>query len=125
MKRIRLLLFAIPAILTACQSGGNRETIAQLRSVKIEIKEEAIEGGLEKAMASYQRFLEETPESELAPEAMRRLADLKIEREYGYLNPSPATKPLTSAPSPSGPVGPQGARGENTATQSLPLLAMD
>ena len=36
-------------------------------------------------MESYRRFLEETPESALTPEAMRRLADLKIEREYGYL----------------------------------------
>jgi TolA-binding protein len=52
--------------------------------MKIEIKEDRVEGGLEKAMESYQRFLEETPESAQAPEAMRRLADLKIEREYGY-----------------------------------------
>ena len=35
-------------------------------------------------MEGYQRFLEETPESALTPAAMRRLADLKIEREYGY-----------------------------------------
>ena len=51
----------------------------------IEIKEEKIEGGLEKAMLSYQRFLEETPDSALTPEAIRRLADLKIEKEYGTL----------------------------------------
>jgi outer membrane protein assembly factor BamD (BamD/ComL family) len=85
MKRILLLVLAISAVLTACQSGGSRETIAQLRNVKIEIKEEKIEGGLQKAMESYQRFLEETPESALTPAAMRRLADLKIEKEYGYL----------------------------------------
>src|SRR5512133_1779695 len=91
MKRILLLALTIPAILTACQTGGSRETIAQLRNMKIEIKEEPIEGGLEKAMVSYQRFLEETPESALAPEAMRRLADLKIEKEYGYLTPPAAT----------------------------------
>lgn len=111
MKRIRLLVFAIPALLAACQSGGGRETIAQLRNMQIEIKEEAIEGGLEKAMESFRRFLEETPESALTPEAMRRLADLKIEREYGYLTAPAATQPLTPAPSPSGPVGPQVARG--------------
>lgn len=103
MKRNRLLLFAIPAILTACQSGGNRETIAQLRNVKMEIKEEKIEGGLVKAMESYQRFLDETPESSLTPAAMRRLADLKIEREYGYLTGPAATggrgaAPVLSAP---------------------------
>jgi len=83
MKRIRLLVLAIPALLAACQSGGGRETIAQLRHVKIEIKEEAIQGGLEKAMQGYERFLAETPESTLTPAAIRRLADLKVEREYG------------------------------------------
>ena len=85
MKRIRLFILAIPAVLGACQSGGNRETIATLRDRKIEIKEETIHGGLQKAMESYQRFLADTPESALTPEAMRRLADLKIEKEYGYL----------------------------------------
>ena len=92
MKWIRLLVLAVPAVLAACQSGGGRETIAQLRNVQIEIKEEAIEGGLEKAMEGYRRFLEETPDSALTPAAIRRLADLKVEKEYGYLTgPAPAT----------------------------------
>lgn len=85
MKRILLLVIAIPAVLTACQTVSSRETIAHLRKMKIEVKEERIEGGLEKAMESYQRFLDDTPESALTPAAMRRLADLKIEKEYGYL----------------------------------------
>jgi len=34
-------------------------------------------------MESYQKFLEETPESAMTPEALRRLADLKVEKEYG------------------------------------------
>src|SRR5512141_1497432 len=101
MKRILLLVLAIPAILTACQTGGSRETIAQLRNMKIEIKEERIEGGLDKAMESYQRFLDETSESALTPAAMRRLADLKIEKEYGYLTAPAATQPSPN-PSPSG-----------------------
>jgi tetratricopeptide (TPR) repeat protein len=86
MKRIRLLVAAIPVLLAACQSGGGRETIAQLRNTKIEIKEEMIQGGLDKAMEGYRRFLDETPESALTPAAIRRLADLKIEKEYGYLS---------------------------------------
>jgi TolA-binding protein len=74
-------------MLAACASVGarNGNTIASLRHVHIEIKEEKIEGGLEKAMLSYQRFLEGTPDSALTPEAIRRLADLKIEKEYGTL----------------------------------------
>jgi tetratricopeptide (TPR) repeat protein len=104
MKRILLLVFAIPAILTACQTGGSRETIAQLRNMKIEIKEERIEGGLEKAMESYQRFLDDTPESALTPAAMRRLADLKIEKEYGYLTHPAATEGRAPATALSAPV---------------------
>ena len=34
-------------------------------------------------MQSYRRFLEETPTSRMAPEAMRRLADLQLEKAYG------------------------------------------
>ncbi len=85
MNRIRLFILTLPLILVACQSMGGKDTIAKLRHMQIDIKEEKIEGGLDKAMLSYQRFLEETPDSPLAPEAIRRMADLKIEKEYGTL----------------------------------------
>jgi outer membrane protein assembly factor BamD (BamD/ComL family) len=85
MNRMRWIILALPAALIACQTISDKDTIARLRHVQIDIKEEQIDGGLDKAMTGYQRFLEETPESALAPEAMRRLADLKIENEYGTL----------------------------------------
>jgi tetratricopeptide (TPR) repeat protein len=85
MKRIRLFICVLPLIVVSCSSINNRDTLADLRYMRIEIREEKIEGGLEKAMARYQRFLEETPDSALTPEAIRRLADLKIENEYGTL----------------------------------------
>lgn len=87
MNRTRLFPCAALLMLAACASVSDRNgnTIATLRGVQIEIKEEKIEGGLEKAMLSYQRFLEGTPDSALTPEAIRRLADLKIEKEYGAL----------------------------------------
>jgi len=85
MNRIRLFIWAAPLMLLACTSISNKDTIAELRNMRVEIKEEKIEGGLEKAMVRYQRFLEETPDSALTPEALRRLADLKIEKEYGTI----------------------------------------
>ncbi len=85
MNWIRLFILALPVMLVACQSIKDKDTIAKLRHMQIEIKDEKIEGGLEKAMLSYQRFLEDTPDSALTPEAIRRLADLKIEKEYGTL----------------------------------------
>ncbi len=84
MNSARLLILLLP-VLTSCAFSGGGETLAQLRNVTIEIEEEEVEGGLEKAMESYERFLKETPESGMAPEAIRRLADLKVEKEYGYI----------------------------------------
>jgi len=105
MNRTRLFLCAAPWMLAACASVGDRNTntIATLRHVNIEIKEERIEGGLEKAMLSYQRFLEDTPDSALTPEAIRRLADLKIQKEYGTLAAGAGTAgraPALPAPKP-------------------------
>jgi tetratricopeptide (TPR) repeat protein len=97
-------------ILVACHSVSDRDTIAKLRHMQIEIKEEKIEGGLDKAMLSYQRFLEETPDSDLTPEAIRRLADLKIEKEYGTL--TEGTKPAARAPTPISPAPERAARPE-------------
>lgn len=96
MNRMRLLIWAAALMLVACSSIRSKDTIATLRHTQIEIKEEKIEGGLEKAMLSYQRFLEDTPDSALTPEAIRRLADLKIEKEYGTL--SPDVEPSERAP---------------------------
>jgi tetratricopeptide (TPR) repeat protein len=92
MNRIRIFILATPLIVVACSSINNKGTIAELSHTHIEIKEENIEGGLEKAMLSYERFLEETPDSDLKPEAIRRLADLKIEKAYGTF-----TTPVGSA----------------------------
>lgn len=86
MNRMRLFILAVaPLTLAACASVSHKGTIAELRRVHVEIKEEKFEGGLEKAMLGYQRFLEKTPDSALTPEAIRRLADLKIEKEYGTI----------------------------------------
>lgn len=81
-KRLCFILIAL-LLISACQSVGDKDTIARLRDRQIDITEVEIKGGLDKAMQSYQRFLEETPDTALAPEAIRRLADLKIEKEYG------------------------------------------
>ena len=83
MKLMRLLSLFLPVLATSCATMDQSGTLASLRDVKIELKEERIEGSLDKAMESYRKFLEETPESALTPEAIRRLADLKVEKEYG------------------------------------------
>ena len=86
-----LSVLVLPLLLSACQTT-RKDTIAQLRNRQIEIKEEKIEDGREKAVESYRRFLDQTPDSALKPEAIRRLADLKVETEYGLLSGDTGTE---------------------------------
>jgi cellulose synthase operon protein C len=122
MSWIRLSFLMVPVLFVACQTP-DKDTIGQLSRVRIEIKDEKIEGGLEKAMAGYQRFLEETPDSALTPEAIRRLADLKIEKEYGFTQglefatSMPAT--LLPAPERVTPVHMTQAHGTGTADEEV------
>ena len=69
-------------LLSSCTTTNTKGTLASLKDVKFEVKEESVDGSLEKAMESYEKFLKETPETEMTPEALRRLADLKIQKEY-------------------------------------------
>jgi tetratricopeptide (TPR) repeat protein len=84
MTRSRRALSLVgAAALAACSSAPPKDTLATLHRVSPDLQDVKVEGGLDTAMQSYQRFLEETPETQRTPEAMRRLADLKIEKEYG------------------------------------------
>jgi TolA-binding protein len=85
MSRFRFSMCIITLILVGCSTVDQKGTIGDLRNRRIDITDEQLEGGLEKAMMSYQRFLAETPDSRLSAEAIRRLADLKVEKEYGLL----------------------------------------
>ncbi len=136
MRWIRLHIVVTAVMLMACQPVSDRGTIGRLRHQTIEIEDVKIEGGLDKAMASYQRFLQQTPDAKLAPEAIRRLADLKIEKEYGVITdeaapasgklaaPETTTKPT---PLPAKPTAEPPAAGEaddafeRRATRNQPL----
>ena len=76
-------LLLAPILVVACAGNPDRQTLAQLREVEPDLAEVAIDDGINQAMAGYRKFLEEAPRSSLTPEAMRRLADLKLEKEYG------------------------------------------
>jgi cellulose synthase operon protein C len=83
MRALRLTYVLGPALLTACANEPARDTLAQLHDIEPDVEEVKVEQGLETAMQSYRRYLEETPRSEMTPEAMRRLADLQIEKQFG------------------------------------------
>jgi len=75
-----LLLFGLPFLLASCATG----TIAQLKDVKVDLKDEKIDGGLDKAMQSYQVYLDKAPVAGMTPDAILRLADLEIQKEYDF-----------------------------------------
>ena len=89
--KYKSLLPLIFIFLSAC-AINEKGTIGQLRNVEVDVVDARIEGGLEKAMKSYQRFLQQTPESAMTPDAIRRLADLNIDKEYGVVEESKKEK---------------------------------
>lgn len=86
MRVARPLAVTISLVLGACATQqSSKHTLAELRNVKPELSEVRVEDGLDKAMESYRRYLTDTPKSAMTPEAMRRLADLKVEKQFGLL----------------------------------------
>ncbi|WP_455375951.1 tetratricopeptide repeat protein [Kaarinaea lacus] len=120
-----LIILVLSLSLASCAHEVSKHgTIAELEAQQIELKDVDVEGGLDKAMAGYQKFLEETPESQLTPEAIRRLADLKIEKEYGAVTSEaelgPERSASTDVPAPGIGTQPQSAAtpDANTTTPS-------
>ena len=121
MRRLTILMVIVPALVVGCAAHKDkstpRATLAELRKVRPDLQEVKVQGGLDQAMQSYRRFLEETPETAMTPEAMRRLADLQIEKQFGIrvgdakpremAAPEPARVPAGSAkgepPNPAAP----------------------
>ncbi len=73
-------------LLTACARSPDSRTLAELRKVEPDLAEMQIDDGIERAMVGYRKFLAEAPRSTLTPEAMRRLADLQLEKKFGLLS---------------------------------------
>lgn len=124
MRRSHLLAILAPVALASCASDPDRRTLAELRSVRVDVQEVRVTDGLDRAIFGYRHFLEETPESELTPEAMRRLADLQVEKEFGIMGdgaivelPAPEQGTDTRAESPREPA----RAGEGIADHSEPV----
>src|SRR6516162_7302027 len=83
LTRTHALALLLP-VLTACAHQVDRSgTLATLHQVRPDTQEVPVEQGLDRAAQSYRDFLKQAPDSKLAPEAMRRLADLNIEKQFG------------------------------------------
>jgi len=84
VNRFIFLVF-VSALITGCATTSHEGTLAELQVVKPDLREIYLEDSLERAAESYKRYLEETSVGAKTPEAMRRLADLQIEQEFGII----------------------------------------
>src|SRR5262252_8876870 len=113
MPRFAIQIVIAPVFMIGCAARpikrvGTVGTLAELRNVRPDVQEVKVEQGLDQAMQQYRRFLEEAPETAMTPEAMRRLADLQIEKQYGIHTgdvkaremaaPKPAPAPASTPP---------------------------
>ena len=141
MTRRQAVWCLVPVVLAGCAHDPDRETLAELRRVEADVADVRVEDGLDQAIGGYRNFLEETPESAFTPEAMRRLADLKVEKEYGILGdgeirelpapaageppaPERATIPARAAAAAAAPVQDETDEAfERRATASMPFAS--
>jgi tetratricopeptide (TPR) repeat protein len=68
---------------TAHHKPATQGTLADLRNVPPDTQEVQTQQSVDQAMEQYRKFLDESPETPMTPEAIRRLADLELEKQYG------------------------------------------
>jgi cellulose synthase operon protein C len=85
MRRLSIptLLTLIFAVGCAARAKKTIGTLAELHDVHPDVQEAKVEHGLDQALQHYRKFVDETPQTMMTPEAMRRLADLQIEKQFG------------------------------------------
>ena len=88
------VIISLISLLSACAVSdyGSKQSIGSLNREKVDIEDPVIGDTLERAMRSYRQFLEKTPDGEVTPEAMRRLADLQLEANSAGYDYSDALK---------------------------------
>jgi tetratricopeptide (TPR) repeat protein len=88
MRRFTIPIVLAPALLAGCAAehrkvAPTQGTLADLRNVTPDVQEAETKQSVEQAMEHYRKFLDESPATPMTPEAIRRLADLELEKQYG------------------------------------------
>ena len=109
--------------LVACATEPPVETIADLGTIEADLETIPVEPSVDDAEQNYRRYLDAAPEGEETPEAMRRLADLQIEKVYGVVG----TRPDAAMPTPrqATPVAPARQDGPTVAARRSSESEMD
>src|SRR6516164_98 len=93
---------AIPIVLASAFLGGcaaqhkppTQGTLADLQKVAPDVKDTETKQSVDQAMEHYRKFLDESPETPMTPEAIRRLADLQLEKQYGIHTGDGKSRPM-------------------------------
>jgi len=120
--RLGLPLSLLCLLLGACASSPDGRTLAELKSVEPDLKDITVQDSLDRAMDSYRRFLKESPGNVKTPEAMRRLADLEIEKRYGIIGGETDRRTDSELPAPESAAAPgerEAARVDSRAIADL------
>ncbi len=126
LLRTRAVALVLPVIAACTAQHVDRSgTLATLHEVRPDTTEVPVDHGLDQAVQSYGEFLQQAPDSSLAPEAMRRLADLKLEKDFGIQGDGrPAEPPALPSGDPAPSIGPtSGAAQYKPAANSGPGAA--
>src|SRR4029077_14159720 len=135
--RTHAVALLLPVIAACAHQADRSGTLATLHQVQPDTKEVPVDQGLDRAVQSYRDFLKQAPDNKLAPEAMRRLADLKIEKQFGIQGdgkvvdvpaaqadvPAPAVAQPTPAVAPAAPAGSPGRKA--VALRAPPVTKID
>src|SRR5213594_3382643 len=117
MRRLTIPIVLAPALFVGCAAHHKptRATLADLHNMRPDVQEVKVDQGLDQAMQSYRHFLEETPETAMTPEAMRRLADLQLEKQFGIRAGDGKPRGMAAPQTAQAPAGAQAAAGAQTA----------
>jgi cellulose synthase operon protein C len=102
---------AIPIVLASAFLGGctahhkppTQGTLADLHKVPPDVQEAETKESVDQAMQHYRKFLDESPETPMTPEAIRRLADLQLEKQYGIHTGDGKPRPMPAPESAKAP----------------------
>jgi tetratricopeptide (TPR) repeat protein len=98
MLRRAIPIVVVSAFLSGCTAhhkpANTQGTLADLQKVAPDVKDADTKQSVDQAMEHYRKFLDESPETPMTPEAIRRLADLELEKEYGIHTGEGKPKPM-------------------------------
>src|SRR6478736_618298 len=98
MRYRAITIVVVSAFLGGCTAHhkppNTQGTLADLQKVAPDVKDAETKQSVDQAMEHYRKFLDESPETPMTPEAIRRLADLQLEKEYGIHTGDGKARPM-------------------------------